>query len=165
MSQTTFQDRLKQLATAPKDSDWSFQVQQASVEAWSEIEAATGPAGSLAQVFVNLMVHDGLALARLVVPSLRDIGARVSSTEDLGECAVWVLRHLVVAEASLMAEATSPLPHWSTELYKHEKELYYEVEVHRAGLALFGKSTLSEEEHAEVETRLKAVKEGSVVKE
>ncbi|KAI7161148.1 hypothetical protein KC349_g2987 [Hortaea werneckii] len=136
------------LKAKDKEEDWATRVQDVSLALWRWLETTITTDELILREFVELMgLGDGFAVARLVIPEMR---APFAPTGGIDSPKAWVLHHLQHARNTLTKPASEPLPDMYTELYRAEREIYHDLEVYRAGLALFGTGSLTADQTLQV---------------
>jgi len=133
-----FLNGITKLQQRPKCDDWGTQHQHLCRSFWNSLEESTST--DALRAFAKLPLdHDSFALARLVIPELRgDLNLRLTNvSKQYVLDATTDLRELTIDRNSFTQES------FDDELFIAEKDIFLDVEIHRARILLHDSKALN----------------------
>lgn len=128
-----------ELNRRPKCSDWSSKVQLLCERFWKACEDGTATADVLEPVIALLNDRDTMMLVQLVIPELRG-----TPTEPLNSpYKAAILRATESIRAQIVRVESTTQADYDSALYRAEKDIYYEAEMHRVKLLLHHNNAFS----------------------
>ncbi|KAG9526395.1 hypothetical protein KCV07_g866, partial [Aureobasidium melanogenum] len=132
------------LSSPERCADWAARLQDTSQRFWMRLEDENVPSSEVKAFIALLEAPERLALARLVIPDLRDTG----QTESLNKRKREVLDGLSDALKKLAGVRARSQADFDTPAYKLEKDIIHDAEMYRLKLLVYNdtKITAQEEE-------------------
>lgn len=148
----SLQQRARLVVDNKRAADRGTTIQKLCLDFWKFLQNGTDVDRETLHAFLDLLTSGGaFGLARLVIPEFRQ-----GTTKSAGNThQQWIMEQTLNLRTDFFQQpAAVDMPSDITALYEEEKHVFRQLEVYRAGVAIFGVQELNKAQEIEVERQL-----------